>query len=407
MPLKAQAGGLSYGMLLLITCGVGFLTFFGSYMRIPIVPLYAGSLGADALQVGIINGSFLFVTGILSLPMGLLSDRTGRKLLILWGLVISIVTAFLLYTCRTPGQLMLVYLFFGIGQAAFAPTMMSYVADFSPPTHIGRTYGWYTLAIYVGMSTGPASGGLVAHRMGYPAVFLCSGGVLLLVLAGTLFFLPRARTITLRRAPRLPFKEAAGEVLRSPGLLACWLVTLGACMGTGTFITFVPLHASELGINVGQIGLIFAAQALSNAFSRIPFGYLGDRISNRSHLVVGGLMGFALCMACLGMVTHISAFLAVAAGLGFCMGIGFTAIGALMTELVSPGCRGLAMGGYNSAIYLGMMLGSLLMGAVVKEIGFKNGFLLIGLVNVLMTGGFHVIFRRILPGSTSLQNRSH
>jgi MFS family permease len=245
------------------------------------------------------------------------------------------------------------------------------------------------------MSTGPASGGLVAQWLGYSAVFAWSGGLLLLVLGGTFLFLPRARHVALQRPPRLPFREVAGELLMNPGLLACWLVTLGACMGTGTFITFVPLHASELGISVGHIGLIFGAQALFNALSRIPFGYLGDKISDRSHLVVGGLLGFALCMAGVGMATNISFFLATAAGLGFCMGIGFTAIGALMSELVSPSCRGLAMGGYNSAIYLGMMLGSLVIGAIVREIGFKKGFLIIGLVNVLVTGGFHFIFKRL------------
>ena len=40
---------------------------------------------------------------------------------------------------------------------------MSYVAGISPPTHLGRSYGWYTTALYVGMSLGPAAGGFVAH----------------------------------------------------------------------------------------------------------------------------------------------------------------------------------------------------------------------------------------------------
>lgn len=47
------------GRLLLTACAISFVCFFGSYMRIPIVPLFATSLGADNVQVGMINGAFM------------------------------------------------------------------------------------------------------------------------------------------------------------------------------------------------------------------------------------------------------------------------------------------------------------------------------------------------------------
>ncbi|MBW2681448.1 MAG: MFS transporter, partial [Deltaproteobacteria bacterium] len=70
---------LSYTSLLFICCGVAFCGYLGSNMRLPVVPLYARSIGADTVQVGIINSAFLLMAGILSLPMGILSDRFGRK----------------------------------------------------------------------------------------------------------------------------------------------------------------------------------------------------------------------------------------------------------------------------------------------------------------------------------------
>ncbi len=384
----------SYEFLLAASCGVGFLSFFGSYMRMPVVPLYAGQVGADALQVGLINASFLSLTGMLSLPLGILSDRIERKWFILWGLFMSTVTSLLLIFCTTPRQMMGAYIFFGLGQAALAPTMMSYVADFSPKARMGRSYGWYTLAIYAGMSIGPAAGGAVAQWMGYQVVFGSSGGLLFVVLFLTFLFLPRAKDLVPERAPALPFLALARTLVGNPPLVACWLVTLGACMGMGTFLTFAPLHAKEQGLMVGQIGLIFGAQALFNALSRLPFGHLSDKVSSRNHLVVAGLTCFALCVAAVGAASSFSTFVLSSAGVGFSMGIGFTAIGALMTELVEPNCRGLAMGGYNSAIYLGMMLGALTMGAVVERIGFRHGFFMIAFINLLMTSLFHLIFTR-------------
>ena len=158
--------------------------------------------------------------------------------------------------------------------------------------------------------------------------------------------------------------------------MACWLVTLFSCFGLGVFITFLPLYASDQGIRIGNIGLIFGTQALVNALARIPFGYLSDRVSDRSSLVVGGLLGYAASFAGLGFSASLAMFLISAFGMGISMGIAFTAVGALIPELVPVDSRGVAMGGYNTCIYMGMMLSSLIMGAVAGKLGFRACFLI-------------------------------
>jgi sugar phosphate permease len=75
------------------------------------------------------------------------------------------------------------------------------------------------------------------------------------------------------------------------------------------------------------------------------------------------------------------------------MGIGFTALGALVADVVSREQRGLAMGLYNSCIYLGMMLSSATMGVVIREIGFLCGFILAGVFTMAMTVVFYIIYR--------------
>jgi MFS transporter, DHA1 family, multidrug resistance protein len=55
--------------------------------------------------------------------------------------------------------------------------------------------------------------------------------------------------------------------------------------------------------------------------------------------------------------------------------------------------RGLAMGGYNTAIYLGMMLGAAGMGPVIQQIGFEMSFGLAALINLAFMGGFYLILR--------------
>ena len=384
---------LSYVSLLFICCGVAFCGYLGSNMRLPVVPLYARSIGADTVQVGIINSAFLLIAGIMSLPMGILSDRFGRKLFVSLGLIVLSVTSFLLYFSKTPMQLMWIYLFFGAGLAAFGPTMMSFVADFSPATHLGRSYGWYTTALYTSMSLGPAIGGFVAQQRGFLQVFLISGTIIFLTFWVAVLFLPPTHLIIAHRPEKPNPSIIVRELLKNRPLLSCWLVTLGGCFALGMFITFLPLHAQNQSLTVWQIGLVFAAQGLSNALSRIPFGYLSDKVANRSTLVVIGLIGFSASMAGFAISKTTIHFVTFAVAFGTSMGLAFTSVGALIAEVVPFESRGLAMGGYNTCIYFGMMLSSASMGAIIRKIGFEYGFLITAVINLILVGFFYLLMK--------------
>ncbi len=383
----------SYPTLLFIACSVAFGGYLGSHMRLPVVPLYAQSLGADTVQVGMINSAFLLMAGLLSLPMGMLSDRIGRKRLATTGTLFLAATSFLLYYSKTPAQMVWIYLFFGIGLAAFGPTMMSLVADISPATHLGRSYGWYTTALYTSMSLGPALGGWVAGELGFLQVFLISGVIVFFTFWMMVFFLPRTRHIVQREGAKRKESTIAKELLQNRPLVGCWLVTLGGCFGLGMFITFLPLHAQEQGLSVVQIGLVFAVQGLCNALSRIPFGYLSDRVAKRGNLVIIGLIGFTAAMSGFAISKTGLHFVLVAILLGISMGLAFTSVGALIAEVVPLESRGLAMGGYNTCIYMGMMISSALMGGIIGAIGFGGAFHLTALINFLFAGLFFLFMK--------------
>jgi len=389
--LQVKTGAHSYGALLAICCSIAFASYTGSYMRILVVPLFARSLGASTVEVGIINAAFLLMTGALSFPLGILSDRWGRKLLITSGLAISSATSFLLYFSASPGQLIAIYLLFGIGLAAIGPTLMSYVADFSPTTHLGRSYGWYTTAAYTGMSLGPALGGFVAQWLGFRPLFLLAGIFIFLLIWGEVFFLP-ASASHLSHRPRNPQPSRINrDLLRNRPLLGCWLLTLGGCFGQGMFVTFSPLLTHDYGLSMGQIGLVFTVQAVFNALSRLPFGRLSDRVRSRGKLAALGFITFGLSLAVFGFCRNLFQFLLTAGALGVTMGLAFTPLGALIAEVAPPEARGLAMGGYNTSIYLGMMLSSAFMGGAIGVLGYEISFLLSAGLVFLVTGGFYLL----------------
>lgn len=383
----------TYGKMLTVISLIAFASYVASYMRFPVVPLFARSLGINTAHIGIINSGFFLMAGSLSLPLGILSDRWGRKRLAAWGLVLLSGSSFLLGFSGSMLPLLGIYLLFGIGMAAFGPTMMSMVADCSPSTHLGRSYGWYTTALYCGMSLGPAVGGFVAQGFGYIQVFFISGALIVLVFGMLLFSLPQQQKFSAANGGRHLRVIIIRDVVHNCPLLGCWLATLGGCFGLGMFITFIPLHAQNQGLPVSQIGMVFFIQGLFNALSRIPLGHLSDHVADRGRLVVIGLIGFALAMAGFGISHNFIHFSLSAAALGSSMGLAFTSIGALIAETVPPESRGLAMGGYNSVIYFGMMLSSGLMGYVIQRTGFATGFYLTAVVVLVLIGFFHLLIR--------------
>ncbi len=379
---------LSYGALLLICCLIAFASYISSYMRIPVVPLFARELGAGTVMVGLINSAFLLMAGLFSFPLGLFSDRLGRKPLVMGGLVISAGSAFLMAASSTPLQLVGIYILFGLALAAIGPTLMAAVADISPSTHLGRSYGWFTTAIYSGMSLGPALGGWLAGWLGFRPLFLLSAVFLVIIVGLAALYLPGA-AVTRTRTPHLPdWSRSLSEIKGNRHLLGCWLATLGGCFALGMFITFAPLYTHDRGLTMAQIGVVFAVQGAVNALSRIPLGRLSDAMSRRWLQGVAGLILVGAAMAAFGLSRNFAHFLLAAVFLGISMGLAFTAIGALIAEVAPVESRGLAMGGYNTCIYLGMMSSSAAMGGVIQLIGYEAGYILSGAVLLMFAGVF-------------------
>jgi MFS family permease len=368
---------------MLICCGITFGCYFAAFMRLPVVPLQAHALGVDTGRIGVINAAFFIMAGLLSLPLGVVVDRWGRKRMAAAGLLILAAASGGLSICRTFVDFTLAYLMLGIGIAAFGPTMMTLVAVISPPSHLGRAYGWYTTAIFCGMSLGPAVGGFLARSLGAPQVFLAASFLLVTDLFFLSRFLPRHLEPAEDSDSRGSTSDGLGALFKNRPLVGCWLMTLGACFGLGMFTSFIPLHAQGRGLDVGQIGVIFSVQGLCNGASRIPFGRLSDQVARRSNLVVIGIALYVTALVGCGWATTMLSFVLAAGLVGIGMGLAFTSVGALIAEVVPAASRGSAMGGYNTCIYLGMMLSSVLMGKVCEVTGFAVGFYLTAGVNLL------------------------
>ena len=300
----------------------------------------------------------------------------------------------MLFWSNSPLQMAAIYLLFGMGLSAFSPSLMSYVADFTPPDMLGQAFGWYTMALYGGMTLGPAAGGFLGAVIGLRAVFLVAGGLIFAMFLVAFAFLPVQSSGHCRSAARPAILSTLRRFVENRQLIACLIATLGGCMGFGMFVTFMPLYMQNLRMNTGHVGFVFAAQTVANALSRLPSGKLCDKIADRSILVSSGLAVFALALACFGLCHTVASLMTTAAVMGISLGITFTVICALIVDIVPIELRGLAMGCYNTSVYAGMMLSSVGMGPVIRVRGFRVGFFLFGAVGVAVLFLFRFLYCR-------------
>ncbi len=390
---RTVSGKPTFVRFMTICCLVTFGCYFAVFMRLPVIPLFAREQGVSIAEIGLINAAFFLMAGLLSFPMGMVADRYGSRPVAAGGVLLLALAAGLLYACTTFIRLAGAYLLFGVGMAAFGPTMMALVARIAPATHLGRAYGWYTTALFGAMSLGPVLGGYMAGAFGFLAVFITITVLLGCNLGGLLLLLPGRAGPDSVSSERTAIGTTLKALWRNRPIMGCWLVTLGACFGLGMFMSFIPLHARAQGLDAGQIGLVFFAQGLANGLSRIPCGYLSDKVGRRSTLVLIGMLGFALSLTGLGAAVGKTAFVLWALVSGASLGLAFTSVGALIAASVAASARGVAMGGYNTCIYFGMMTSSLFMGAVIEAIGFAAGFYLTAMVNLLFSGLFLLVAR--------------
>ncbi len=378
----------SFTALLTICCLVTFGCYFSVSMRLPVVPLYATGFGVSTSEIGIINAAFFLMAGLLSLPSGILSDMFGRKRLALYGTIVLFTGMLLLYFGRSFVYLAGIYLLLGIGIAAFGPTMMSWVSEISPSTHLGRAYGWYTTALFCGLGMGPAAGGALGEWLGLRPVFLIGATLVAFMVWAVQGFLPSQEAPANHTIQRPVHPLDWRMVLNNRQLMGCWLITFGTNIIGGAFFTFLPLLAHERGLDVGQIGIVYLVQSIVNALARIPFGTISDRIGRRNYQALLGVVLASFSIAGFAAAVSFAHFILAACSLGVSMAIAFTSIGALIAETTEPRFRGLAMGGYNSFIYFGLMAGSIGLGPLIETTGFGSGFILAGASNLIFISYF-------------------
>jgi predicted MFS family arabinose efflux permease len=354
--------------LVAVVSALTFVHFAAAQMRGPLVPLYAVAHGATPTAVGFIVAAHMAAAAVASIPFGRASDVWGRRALLLSGMATSAVTSLLLPLVEGGFALAAIYGLAGLGVAAFTPSAMSLVGDAAAPGAAGRAYAWYATAHYGAIGVGPFLGGLAADWWGYRPAFVASA-------AGAAIAFALGLAITVHPAQKTSAASVTfREVRANRSVWAGWIVAASGLLTQGVFFTFFPLLGEARGLSPAAIGLVFLVLGIANTAARVPAGWLMDRTRRSAPYAVGGVLAGCVATALLPHVTERRPLLALVAGYGVVSGTAGVAIGVALAGAAMPAARGLVMGGYSTALYLGLALGSFALGPVITRYGFAMGF---------------------------------
>ncbi|MGZ7118809.1 MAG: MFS transporter, partial [Methanobacterium sp.] len=144
--------------------------FMGSAVNIAL-PAIGSEFLADAILLSWIPTSFLLAAAIFAVPFGRISDIYGMKKIFTYGMIIFTISSFLCAIAFSAESLILFRVIQGIGTAMIFVTGLAIVTSVYPPQERGKAIGFTIGAVYVGLSVGPALGGIMTQLLGWRSLF--------------------------------------------------------------------------------------------------------------------------------------------------------------------------------------------------------------------------------------------
>ena len=287
-----------YPNLGLICLGL-FVNLIGIGAIVPVRAIYARDAGATMAELGLMASGFLLGQFLFQLPGGWLSDRIGRKPLLVLGVTAVGIISFLFLLDDSPWYFIVLRFIEGAAGGAVIPAANAYVIDSVPAKERGAAFGWVGSANSAGFMLGPAIGGVMGDWLGYTAPFIF-GGVASLLTAVLLFVKmtnPRPGTESPLVEPEGAAVVEEGKIERRvpkrlfvPALAGALALAIASGFGDGLFISIWTLWLDDLNASTSYIGLTFITFSLPLMFMMPSTGKWADKYRLAPLIFVPGIL---------------------------------------------------------------------------------------------------------------------
>ena len=363
---------------------VVFTGMLGMGIISPLMPLYAESMGASGLWLGIMYSGFALSRMIFTPIIGRLSDRRGRKVFIAIGLLAYTIISFSYVWASNMYALTSVRFLHGVASAMVIPIALAYIGDLVPKGREGTYMNLFSMAMFLGMGSGPFLGGFLADTFYLHAGFYAMAGFTALALILLLLLVPTDESSSERRE-KVP-SASLRTIIRDNRIRAISLSLAGRAFYRQGISAFLPILAvSTMGMSVASIGLILSIFMLTNGFAQGLLGPLADRFNKKRLIIIGGITSpiFVLFIPYMPAGGMLLAMLLPTALFG---AIARTAVTAFSVELGNKyHGMGSVMGISRSAVNLGMVIGPMVFGYTMDHFSTNSVFYVGAIVGILAT----------------------
>lgn len=350
---------------------VAFTTFtdlLAYSVAVPVLPDLTTRLGASPEVIGFLFASFGVTLIAVAIPMGIVSDRVGRRGPLVAGMaILAVSTVCFAYATRLP-WLFAARLMQGAADAIAWGVGFALVADLFGPSERGRVMGLVMSGSNLGFMLGPSIGGWLYEVGGARLPFQLVTG---LAVAGGVGLLCLDVPPPVAARERVPF----GTLVRHPAVAACALAVVTV---SATFSMFEPVLALFLGTSLAlspaRVGLVFGLAAVASASLHPLYGRLADRFGG-GRLMVAGTVSASAMMPLLGRAETFGEALALYLLLAAALSMVVTPSLSFMAEAgarAGAASFGVSYGLYNFAWGCGLLVGPAAGGVLYQRVGFAR-----------------------------------
>lgn len=360
-----------------------FAFSFAYYVLIPTLPIFLSRSGSGEAEIGVLIGVFSVSSLILRPFVGRALLRISERKFMVAGCILFLLSSIAYLFAPPFWPFLVVRIFQGIGLAFFYTASFTFIANISPEAHRGQSLSYFYLALNIAFAVAPYFGMLLLNRFNFTVTFLaCSVLSLCSLLAAT-------------RLKKIGNVISASQSMEHQPLLSREAIppSIMAFLGNtiwGTLTAFFPLYALQCGVT--NPGLFFAAFAIMLILSRSLGGKILD-VYSREKVMLPCLVAYSGSMIILAFSKTLLMFILVGAIWGVGIAFLFPALIAYAIDVAGPS-RGPAMGTFTAASDLGVGLGAVIMGVILRFTSYPIMFLCLALTGIINLNYFYFFARK-------------
>ena len=393
--LSAGESARARAMVAVLTVAA-FLIFAQAFMIAPILPQLAGVFSTGVGVVGLAVPAYLIPYGAMTLDWGPVSDRLGRRPVILVSLAAFTALTGLTALAPTAGMFLGMRLATALGASGVVPIALAFIGEQVPHARRGRALGWIFGGMAGGMAFGAAVGALAEPLLGWRGLFIAAATAGLILLAAALVL--RALPAAPRPAAPPPVRAVAagfagllhtGRARRTYGY-----VLINAVVQSGIYTWLGLFVHQRFGLGELGIGLTLLGYGIPGFLLGPLIGRAADHWG-RARIIPAGVMLTAACALALAAPLPRAGVQAVIVILSLGYDMTQPPLAGIVTDL--PGHRGQAMGLNVFTLFTGFGIGALLFQAALTA-GFPAAYLLFGATAALAATVAIPLFTTERPG---------